>query len=245
MTSIIEQAQKVFLEELDKDTDTFLERWKKYVDSTNLVEKQLPITDAGKAALLELRRQMFWDRTDKLAEQLYTGEISIGQWQETFKENMRQFYSSSAAIGKGGWDNMTNADWGRLGPVMKEQYRYLQGFAEHISLNRDTISLKYIKSRSRLYGEGGAYGAALIEAGVVFEALLPWLPRDGSTECLNRCHCRWSNRVVSKQRDFKLVESTWRLGEADHCTTCFKRDGHQVFNRVHESVHIPQAIGGY
>jgi len=224
-------------------TDKRKEEIKKLLSIT--VEKQLPITDEAKAAILELRRQMFWDHTDDLAEQLYTGEISIGQWQETFKDQMRQFYASSAAIGKGGWDNMTNQDWGRLGPVMKEQYRYLQGFADHIDNNRDTISLKYIKSRAKLYGEGGAYGAALIQAGVTFTDKLPWIPRDGSTECLNRCHCHWSNAIVERQREWMLIKSTWRLGEADHCSTCIKRNGYEVYNRVPEHVEVPSMIGGY
>lgn len=208
-------------------------------------EKQLPIGEEGKATLLTLRRNMFWDHMDGLAEEMYTGEISIGQWQETFKDYMRQFYSSSAAIGKGGWDNMTWADWGRLGPVMKDQYRYLQGFADHIYDNRDTISLKYIKARSRLYGEGGAYGAALLEAGVVFEALLPWLPRDGSTECLNRCHCSWMNSISGKDKKFNIVRCVWTLGKADHCGTCVDRDGYVEQIRVHETVEVPSIIGGY
>lgn len=246
MTSIVEQAREAFLEELDKDTETVLERWKKYVSETPIVmEKQLPIDDKSKAALLELRRRLFWDRTDALAEQLYTGEISIGQWQEAFKDQMRQFYSSSAAIGKGGWDNMTYSDWGKLGPVMRDQYRYLQGFAEYIDQHRDTVSLKYLKARARLYGEGGAFGATLVEAGTVFSALLPWLPKDGTTECLNRCHCRWANSIEERQRDWRLVKSVWRLGHADHCTTCFERDGYTVYNRVHESVFVPPTIGGY
>jgi hypothetical protein len=214
-------------------------------DPDTEVEKQLPIDQASKATLLTIRRNMFLDFSDDLAEQLYTGEISIGQWQEAFKQELRQLYTSSAAIGNGGWDEMTFADWGRLGPLMKDQYRYLQGFAEHIADNADDVSLKYIKARSRMYGEGAAGGSIIIEAGVVFEALLPYMPRDGSSECLNRCHCRWVNTIIDKKGDWNIVQSTWQLGEADHCATCVGRNGHVEVNRVHKTVDIPPIIGGY
>lgn len=216
-----------------KDVEEFIE------------EKQLPIDEKSKQALMTLRKQMFFDHTDTLAEQLFTGEISLGQWQEQFKDYMRQYYSSMAAIGKGGWDVMEPADWGRLGPLMKDQYRYLQGFAEHIDVERDTISLKYIKARSRLYGEGGNRAVTHMEAGYIFEEKLPWLPGDGSTECLNRCHCRWVFSLVGKEGDFNIVKATWRLGEADHCTTCVDRDGYTISITVHELITVPSKIGGY
>jgi len=209
------------------------------------IEKQLPINDADKLKIFELRRSMFFDDSDVLAERLFTGEITIGEWQESFKDILRQYYSSSAAIGKGGWDNMTWADWGRLGPEMQKQYKYLQGFAERISDNRDDISLKYIKARARLYGEGAGLPAALMEAGVVFEHFLPWLPKDGSTECLNRCHCRWVNTIIRTEGQWQFVKSVWKLGEADHCGTCIGREGHVETNRIHERVDVPPIIGGY
>ena len=245
-------------DEIERSVITYTKEKKDYVDIYQVVileyrieEKQLPITEADKAKLFQLRRSMFFDRSDDLAEQLFTGEISIGEWQEAFKDSLRQYYSSAAAIGKGGWDEMSWADWGRLGPVMKDQYGYLQKYAEYISKNRDTVSLKYIKARSRLYGEGAGFGAALIEAGTVFENLLPFLPRDGSTECLNRCHCRWENTIFDREGQWFQVRSIWYLGEADHCTTCLSRAGRLggtrvvVVNRVHENVNVPAVIGGY
>jgi hypothetical protein len=250
MPDVMTKAREVVTKELDEAEKTVLKRWEKHVKTVGIkkkeiIEKQLPIGEDDKLKLFELRRSMFFDTSDQLAEQLFTGDITIGEWQEQFKDQLRQYYSSSAAIGKGGWDEMGWDDWGRLGPVMKDQYQYLQGFAEHISENREDISLKYIKARARLYGEGAGFPAALMEAGVVFEALLPWLPKDGSTECLNRCHCRWVHETLRTEGQWVFVKSTWRLGEADHCPTCKKRDGHTVTNRIHERVEIPSGIGGY
>lgn len=248
--TVIEEARKLFLAELDAAVETQLERWEEHVNAIGIekgkkVEKQLPIDDAGKEALIRFRTEMFWDLTDELSEQVYTGEISIGQWQETMKQSIRELHTSTAAIGKGGWDEMEPADWGRLGPRLKDQYRWLQGFAEHIDTNREDVSLKQIKARARLYGEAAAGSSVVIEAGVVFEAKLPWLPRDGSTPCLNRCHCQWRQTIIGKEGEFNIVESLWQLGQADHCETCRGREGHLEVNRIHETVVVPDVIGGY
>lgn len=206
--------------------------------------KQFPIGEGDKQRLIDLRIQLFFDESDALAEQLFVGEISIGQWEEQMRQSIRQVHASCAAIGKGGWDEMTPADWGRLGPVVKEQYRYLHNFAQHISENRDTVSLKYIQARARLYGDGAGKSAVLMQSGIPIEKFLPWLPKDGSTECLNRCKCRWELDVVRTIDEWKYVRAVWRLGVAEHCPDCVGREGHVETFRVHQTVEVPSVIGG-
>lgn len=208
-------------------------------------EKQLPIDDESKANLVQIRINLFYDISDALSEQMFTGEISIGTWEEQMKLELRGLHSSAAAIAKGGWDQMTFADWGRLGPIARAQYRWLHNFAEHIAENRDVISLAYVRARAHLYGEAAGYSANVIQAGTVIEGLLPWLPRDGSTECLNGCKCRWELDIIRKENDFNIVRAVWRLGEAEHCEDCVPRNGHIETIRVHNSVQVPQIIGGF
>lgn len=221
--------------------------WQEEVQSYDMggrpVLKQLPIDDESKEALLQIRINLFFDQSDELARQVYEGEITIGEWEEQMRQAIRQLYASAAAIGKGGWDLMTPADWGRLGPILKDQYQYLHGFAQYISDNRDTISLDYIRARARLYGEGAGYASNVTWAGTL-ERLLPWIPRDGSTECLNRCHCQWNLSIVGSDGDWNLVRAVWQLNPADHCNTCVERDGHTVNIRVHNSIDVPPVIGG-
>lgn len=207
------------------------------------VEKQLPIGEESKKRLMEIRRGLFNSDSDRLAEKVYTGDISIGQWEENMKRLIREFHSSMAAIGKGGWGEMTWADWGRLGPIVKEQYRYLHGFAETLAEKRDTISLAAIKARAHLYGSAGGYSAAITEAGFVIQDLLPWIPRDGSTECLVNCCCRWELDIVGESGDFYTVRCVWRLAPAEHCPDCIDRNGHVEMIRVHKSVTVPKIIG--
>lgn len=208
-------------------------------------EKQLPIGEESKKALLQARMNIFFDESDALAERMFTGDISLGQWQEQMKSLIRNAHSSAAAIGKGGWDLMTAQDWGRLGTPMREQYRYLQGFAEVIAANKDTISLRAIQARARLYGEGAGASTVRMQADVDIIGQLPWYPKDGSTECLNRCHCRWDMKVVSTMPDKrKVVEAVWRLGDAEHCETCVSRNGHKVTIIVQQDTYVPGSIGG-
>jgi len=170
----------------------------------DVVEKQLPISDAGKTVLIKIRTGIFAELSDGLSEDVYTGKISIGQWEESMKRAIRELHSSVAAIGKGGWDKMTWADWGRLGPVMKDQYRYLHGFAEAIAANKESISIDAIKARARMYGNAGGFSSIVVQAGDVFATKLPWLPKDGSTECFF-----WSDKVnvYTKERGYIRLAS--------------------------------------
>ena len=209
------------------------------------VFKQLPIDEQSKANLVKARVNIFFDSSDELADQLFSGRISIGQWQESMKQLIRETHTSCAAIGAGGWDEMTFAKWGRLGTPLREQYAWLHGFSEFISENRDTISLAAIKARARLYGEGAGGSTVLMQAWPDLVDFLPYLPKDGSSPCLNRCHCLWRLSVDGVQSDgSQEVMAIWELGVAEHCNVCVERDGVKVSFVTPPGVVIPDIIGG-
>jgi hypothetical protein len=208
-------------------------------------EKQLPIDDDSKRELMLLREQLFYDKTDELAERIYTGVISIGQWEEAMKQEIRQLHTSMAAIGAGGWDVMDSTMWGRLGTPLRDQYRYLHGFAEHIADNKGSISLSMIKSRSRLYGKAGGYSVSLMQAGKLIESQLPFLPRDGSTECLVGCHCLWKLTKIGEDRiRGQKIQAVWLTKPAEHCPDCLEREGMAVMLQVPSNIPVPSQIGG-
>lgn len=214
-------------------------------DDTEIVTKQLPIDDESKAKLIDVRQGLFNEDVSKLASELYNGDITLGQWEESMKRYIRELHTSVAAIQKGGWDAMTPADWGRLGNPLKEQYRYLHGFAQYIADNRDTISLQMIEGRSRLYGDAARATANLVVAGDVIGKNLPWLPGDMTTECGPHCKCRWELGIISSTKEFNMVQAVWKLSEAEHCKTCVKRDNHVVTFPVHKTITIPPYIGKF
>lgn len=202
-------------------------------------------TRSEKEILLGERTKLFNEYVNALSEQVYSGEITLGEFQEMMKRSVREFHTGAAAIAKGGFENMGPRDWGRLGTPLREQYKWLQGFIDYIDQNRDTISLKYIQNRARLYGQGAIKTAVLIETPFYIYDLLPWIPKDGQSECLNKCHCRWVSELQSVEGNWRVYKFTWRLGQAEHCGTCVGRDGHIEILRIPSDVEVPDQIGGY
>lgn len=213
-----------------------------------LLLKQAPITEDTINNLISIRMGLFYDAADDLAEQLFTGKISIGTWQEMMKGLIRGIHTSVAAIGKGGWSEMTSADWGRLGTPLREQYAYLARFADHIAANRETISLSQIASRSKLYGKASGHSASLMQLPAATISQLPWIPKDGSTECLVGCKCYWSLEVIDVidvVDGVQIIRAQWHLSDAEHCQDCIDRDGFVTTITAPVGVVVPPRIGGF
>lgn len=252
MINLREKIRSILIDPTDEDhIDRILLSASKFSDDivnkkvVTIVLKQLPITEKDKQKLLDLRISIFYNTSDKLSEQVFSGELTIGAWEEKMRAELRQLHSSAAAIVKGGWDQMTSADWGRLGTPLREQYKYLHGFANTIAEQADTISLKAIQARARMYGRAAGGTASIIQAGAVIENLLPWMPRDGSTKCLINCMCRWELKVTKVDKKSKdiTIKAVWRLSPAEHCKDCIERNGHVEMLVVPKDTIVPKYIG--
>lgn len=156
---------------------------------------------------------------------------------------VKELHTGCAAIGRGGWDKMSYTDWGHTGPIIKKQYQWLHGFAEAIQEQKDTISLAAIKARAHLYGQAGGYTANFMQAGDI-ASQLPWIPRDGSTECLNGCKCSWELTRIGSENGNHIIQAVWTLHPAEHCGDCVARQGHVEIVRVPFGTEIPLFIGG-
>jgi hypothetical protein len=158
---------------------------------------------------------------------------------------VKEIHTSAAAIGKGGWDAMTFQEWGRLGTPVREQNKYLHRFAQDIADKADDISLGAIRSRARMYGRAAGYVAELMQAPKEIIDQLPWIPKDGSTECLTNCKCAWLLKVIKKTKTSQTVQATWRMMEAEHCRDCPERNGHIEIFDVDAKTQVPSIIGGF
>jgi len=205
--------------------------------------KVLQMTDTAKQSLIDLRTSLFYDDVSSLTERMFTGDISIGQFEEAMKKMIREMYASTAAVSKSGWTNMTSQDWGRLGPVLKDQYRYLHGYAEYIDENKDTVSIDYLKNRSRMYARPIGNIIAMMTAGIELSHALPWLPGDMSTECDGNCKCYWQLEIYDTVDKVNYIRATWRLTDAEHCKTCVGRDGYSITVELDSSIDVPPTIG--
>lgn len=175
--------------------------------------------------LLEIRRQKFDDAVEKLAGQLGRGDITLVQWRDSMRREIRDLHRTALVIARGGeWDSITQADWGRLGGNLRVQYRtYLdkyanaiQGRAEAALLDQaKPFSEKYLAWRSKLYGNNAT---ASFWRGVV-SGRLPQVPRDGQTQCKMNCQCELRVEDGDKPNTLHVY---WDLNPAEHCPDCVR-----------------------
>lgn len=96
--------------------------------------KQLPDlrTPEARRLVAEARQEAFDDRAAALMALLRAGDISLADWVNEMKREIKRLHTTSAAVGKGDWRAMTQADWGRVGREVRTQYDYLRGFVNDL-----------------------------------------------------------------------------------------------------------------
>jgi hypothetical protein len=149
-----------------------------------------------------------------------TGDIAA--WEAGMRQYLREQYEAAMTLVKGGRDNITQADWGYEGSLLKKQYQYLSNFANDIAKNPDAwLNTNRLNARMDLYKES-AYSAMedmrrreyteagyteerrLLHAaescpGCLSQAGLGWQPIGsldpiGAEECVTNCKCEFDFR---------------------------------------------------
>lgn len=150
-----------------------------------------------------------------LAFQLRNGEISLTVWRQSMRDMIKNVHLYSAAAAKGGWAQLTQADYGRIGNIVRAEYKYLERFARGISDQRIALDGRYF-DRVRMYAEAGrdtyyqVTRAAMQAAGMreernirtanescggcIVESRRGWVPIGkltpiGRRNCLRKCRC--------------------------------------------------------
>lgn len=170
----------------------------------------------GLGALVDLRDE-FADKamgeSDKLITQLMVdGDVTVQQWVGDMRDLLKNTYRAMYELAIGGRENMTQADYGRLGGILQEQYRYLDNFAADLAAGK--LSPLQAQYRARMYIESAtqAFERALAAG---YGIALPQYPGDGGTQCLANCRCHWD---IHERED--VFACYWNLGEAEHCPDC-------------------------
>lgn len=121
--------------------------------------------------------------------------ITLAQWERAFAQELKDLYLQQAALARGGWQNMTQADFGRVGQQLREQYRYLHGFAQDIAAGK--LSPAQIAARAAMYASSGraAYWAAMtgtmMRAGMTRERRLAKGDRGSCSPCVDLARKGW------------------------------------------------------
>jgi hypothetical protein len=167
----------------------------------------------------EIREEFLAARKEQvisLGDQLGSGDLSLADWERAVRQEIKATHVGVAALGGGGRNAMTDADWGHLGPQLRAQYGFLRAFAEEVG--RGELSVAQVKARSAHYLDSGAQGFERARASR-FNVSLPVYPGDGGTPCHGRCHCHWS--LVETEEG---VEATWQTtGSGSTCSGCQDR----------------------
>jgi len=104
------------------------ERAGRYVDAGGRFVSRATVRRELDRALANAQR-----RITELSERLRTNGISLDRWQVDMRRAIKQVHLYSAAAARGGWAQMTRADYLGVEQVLREQYRYLNGFASEIA----------------------------------------------------------------------------------------------------------------
>jgi hypothetical protein len=157
-----------------------------------------------------------------LTQSLMDGNITVSEWQAGMASEIKLAHVASAAAAKGGWAQMSQADWGRAGQMIRRQYQYLQGFANEIESGKQPLNGRALV-RAKLYAQAarGTYeqirrhemevlgnneerrvlGAAEHCQGCIGQAAKGWQPIGtldpiGAEECVTNCQCHFEYRIV-------------------------------------------------
>lgn len=155
---------------------------------------------------------------DQLVDFVVGGVVSPADFQALFREELKREYIRQYLLGIGGREQMTPRDWGSIGGMLAEQYRFLPGFIEEIAAG--TLTPEQIAARARMYvnsareayerahGRNAKAVGMTEELWVVSPALehcgdcldyeaMGWqplgtfpIPGDGSTQCKTNCGCQ-------------------------------------------------------
>lgn len=163
--------------------------------------------DQYSRALTEQFRQDLSNLTDRLQK----GDIDLGYWQISMREELRKEYALQLITASGGKAaDVDPNDWLRLGSQLKEQYAYLEDFAHQIA--DGTANDAMMQARASMYADSSRE-AFWRQATKGYD--LPAYPGDGSScDGLTRCGCSW---VDQGDGLFK-----WDLGETEHCPQCIQ-----------------------
>lgn len=151
-----------------------------------------------------------------LTEQLIGGQISLAEWEAGMMEQIKISHVAASASANGGWAQMSQADWGATGQLIRRQYDFLRNFASEIASGQQPLDGRALV-RADMYGQAARSTFEQmrrryerISNGMEYErrvlgvadhcddcldaAELGWqpigtLPAIGDSVCKTNCHC--------------------------------------------------------
>ena len=89
---------------------------------------------------------------DDITDQLLSGEISVGEWEQEMILELRDAHTNSYALGHGGIGRLGDRQIDRIADMVEAEAVYLRGFSEDILAGN--LSEAQIRDRASMYVEG-------------------------------------------------------------------------------------------
>lgn len=193
------------------------ERTGQYIDSKGRFVSRATVRGSLDAAIQKSGREI-----RSLTQSLRDGVISLPDWQVRMAVEIKRGHVASAMLAKGGRMQLTPADLGRVGNLIREQYAYLRGFALEIEKGKQKLDGTALR-RADLYGQSPRHTYHVIDGveqqrrgmeqersvlsvsehctGCETEAARGWveigtLVPIGARNCLSNCKCSMEYRQV-------------------------------------------------
>lgn len=157
------------------------------------------------------------DALDLYAELLEDGTLSAADYGELLRDELKSSYIQQGILGRGGRDQMTQSDWGRIGAMLKPEYQRITAFV--VEIDAGALTIAQITARSRNYFKASRNAYEQMNA-AAYGIRLPAYPCDGTSECMNGCRCSWDIRPLGDGD----MDCYWEIDPlAENCATCADR----------------------
>ena len=90
----------------------------------------------------------------RLMELLRGGNISLADWQVGMRDVIKNTHISAMLAQRGGVQNVTQSDYGRVGQIIREQYKFLDNFAQEIASGKQPLDGRAL-FRAQMYQDAG------------------------------------------------------------------------------------------
>jgi hypothetical protein len=85
----------------------------------------------------------------EITDSLIAGVLPLGDWQRRFAQLLKELHLGQYILGRGGAAQVYPADFLTVARTLKDEYRYLDGFARDIAAGK--LSEAQLRARARLY----------------------------------------------------------------------------------------------
>lgn len=136
------------------------------------------------------------DAVAELADMLNERQLNVHDWTLLMRDEIKDSYIQEYLFGKGGLEQMTQADWGSIGGMLAEQYRYLDNFARQIA--DGTVTESQIVARARMYARSAKESFARAQRHVAMDrgmTQVKWVlhPAEHCRDCIAFAGLNWQN----------------------------------------------------